>query len=120
MMNGLDKEAASKYASNKKQVEFSKNLFLTWDDDGSGVLEADEIIKPLVGMGLSTDANFARKLLIALDPKATKKGAPPPDLDNLSINLADFIKIFKSDKTSEHVTKILKKAAIDRKHEQIE
>jgi len=34
--------------ANRKNVEFAKNLFQSWDDDGSGTLEAQEIIKPLV------------------------------------------------------------------------
>lgn len=25
---------------NRKNIEFAKNLFISWDDDGSGVLEA--------------------------------------------------------------------------------
>jgi hypothetical protein len=40
-------------ASNRKHIEFAKNLFISWDDDGSGVLEAEEIIKPLIRLGLS-------------------------------------------------------------------
>lgn len=27
----------------KDQIEFAKKLFYSWDDDGSGVLEIDEI-----------------------------------------------------------------------------
>ena len=48
---------------NRKHVEFAKNLFISWDDDGSGVLESEEIIKPLVGLGLSSDSKFAIKIL---------------------------------------------------------
>jgi Ca2+-binding EF-hand superfamily protein len=50
-------------AINRKHVEFAKNLFVSWDDDGSGLLEPHEIIKPLISMGLSSDHNFARKIL---------------------------------------------------------
>lgn len=50
-------------SSNRKHIEFAKNLFISWDDDGSGVLEADEVIKPLVGLGLSSDSKFAVKIL---------------------------------------------------------
>ena len=59
--------------TNRKHIEFAKNLFISWDDDGSGVLEAEEIIKPLVGMGLSSDSKFATKILQALDPKGAHK-----------------------------------------------
>jgi len=41
---------------NRKNIEFAKNLFISWDDDGSGVLEASEIIKPLVQLGLAPDS----------------------------------------------------------------
>jgi len=49
--------------ANRKHIEFAKNLFISWDDDGSGLLEPHEIIKPLIGMGLSSDHNFAKKII---------------------------------------------------------
>lgn len=55
--------------SNRKHLEFAKNLFISWDDDGSGNLEPEEIIKPLIGLGLSTDHNFGKKIIQALDPR---------------------------------------------------
>ena len=48
---------------NRKNIEFAKNLFISWDDDGSGILEADEIIKPLISLGLAPNSAFAIKLL---------------------------------------------------------
>ena len=54
---------AHHHSTNKKLIEFAKNLFISWDDDGSGVLEAQEIIKPLVSLGLSTESKFATKIL---------------------------------------------------------
>ncbi len=53
----------TKNLNNRTHIEFAKNLFISWDDDGSGVLEAEEIIKPLVGLGLSSDSKFAIKIL---------------------------------------------------------
>ena len=53
----------AKDLNNRKHIEFAKNLFISWDDDGSGVLEAEEIVKPLVGLGLSSDSKFAIKIL---------------------------------------------------------
>ena len=53
----------SQYSSNRKHIEFAKNLFLSWDDDGSGILDAEELVKPLISLGLSSDSKFATKLL---------------------------------------------------------
>ena len=51
-------------------IEFAKNLFVSWDDDGSGVLEAKEIIKPLISLGLAPNSDFAIRLLQAVDPSS--------------------------------------------------
>ena len=69
---------------NRKNIEFAKNLFISWDDDGSGILEADEIIKPLISLGLAPNSAFAIKLLQALDPG--KKGQQK-EKDELRITL---------------------------------
>lgn len=71
-------------------IEFAKDLFISWDDDGSGILEADEFIRPLIKLGLAPNSDFAIKLLQALDSTAqTKagKGKIPRDPANLKINL---------------------------------
>lgn len=48
---------------NRKNMDFAKDLFISWDDDGSGILEADEIIKPLISLGLAPNSDFAIELL---------------------------------------------------------
>lgn len=63
----------AKEGHNRKHVEFAKNLFISWDDDGSGILEPNEIIKPMIGLGISTDHHFAKKIIAALEQKITKK-----------------------------------------------
>ena len=78
---------------------------MSWDDDGSGVLEADEIVKPLVALGLSSDKGFAMKILAALDPRSKAEKAD----SELRIMLPDFIKIFKQDKVSEALIDVIKK-----------
>ena len=76
-----------------------------WDDDFSGVLEAQEVIKPLVSLGLSSDSNFARKILQALDPRTKAE----KNKSDLRISLMDFIKIFKTDKVSESLITVINK-----------
>jgi hypothetical protein len=61
------------------------------------VLEASEIIKPLVQLGLAPDSQFARKIINSLDPRSSQE----KEKTDLRITLQDFIKIFKSSKVSE-------------------
>ena len=68
---------------------------MSWDDDGSGVLEEGEIIKPLLSLGLANDSDFWKQLLSSLDPKADN-----PEHDEYSLTLKDFIKIFNLDKAT--------------------
>lgn len=42
-------------------------MFILWDDDGSGELDITEITKPLITLGLSTDSQFVKKLIKALN-----------------------------------------------------
>lgn len=58
---------------NRKVLQFAKDLFLTWDEDMGGTLDADEIIKPLVALGLASDSSFARKIIQALDQRTTEQ-----------------------------------------------
>lgn len=93
-------------AENQKAiVKFARDLFMSWDDDGSGILEAEEIVKPLVALGLSSDKGFALKILAALDPRSKAEKAT----SELRIMLADFIKIFKTDKVSEALVNCINK-----------
>lgn len=91
----------SKTETNRKHVEFAKNLFISWDDNGTGELNSSEIIKPLIAMGLSSDSKFAHKLLQALDTSNKKNKT------DLKLTMLDFIKIFKSDKFSEQIKDII-------------
>lgn len=79
------------FQAQQKAKDFARELFLSWDDDNSGVLEAGEILYPLLALGLSSDMQFAEKLLGALDPEGGQN-------DDLSLKIHDFIKIFKPDK----------------------
>ena len=100
----------------RKHIEFAKNLFLSWDDNENGQLDAEEIIRPLVALGLSSDSRFVIKLLQALDPnsghtlqqKQQQHGGS--NVEDLKISLREFIKIFKSDRASDRIALVVKKA----------
>ncbi|CAI2382258.1 unnamed protein product [Moneuplotes crassus] len=77
----------------KDQIEFAKKLFFSWDDDGSGVLEIDEISEPLITLGLAPDKKFVVQLIKSLDSKFESIVD-----EELSITLKDFLKIFRNDR----------------------
>lgn len=74
-------------------VQWMKKLFESWDDDGSGVLEIDEICEPLITLGLAPDKKFVAQLIKSIDPKFLNK-----DDEDLSITFKDFLKIFRTDR----------------------
>ncbi|CAI2374676.1 unnamed protein product [Moneuplotes crassus] len=83
-----------KSGSNKKNIiKFAEKLFYSWDDDGSGILELEEIADQLISMKLAPDKVFVANLIRSLDPKFLNKAD-----DDLSVNLKDFLKIFKDDR----------------------
>lgn len=47
---------------NRKNLEFAKDLFISWDVSGDGMISEGEVIKPLVSLGLAPDHKFARKI----------------------------------------------------------
>lgn len=95
-------------AATKKTIQFAKDLFLSWDDDGSGILEEEEIIHPLLSLGLASDSAFSRQLISTLDPKADKPGH-----DEYELTLKDFVKIFSIDKFTQKMVNMVKKESMD-------
>jgi Ca2+-binding EF-hand superfamily protein len=43
-------------------LEFAKDIFVSWDENDDGLMEEDEVIKPLVSLGLAPDSKFARRI----------------------------------------------------------
>lgn len=81
---------------------------MSWDDDGSGILEEEEIIHPLVSLGLASDSAFSRQLISTLDPKADKPGH-----DEYELTLKDFVKIFSINKFTQKMVNMVKKESMD-------
>jgi Ca2+-binding EF-hand superfamily protein len=64
-----DKSIDPEEAKTRKNVEFARDLFISWDDNGDGNIDEQEIIMPLVSLGLAPDSKFAKKICQALDPR---------------------------------------------------
>lgn len=52
-----------KVVEDKKQKEFIKDIFLALDEDGSGTMELDELIKGMLSLSLSQDIDFAKQVI---------------------------------------------------------
>ena len=88
---------------NKEQIDFAMKLFSSWDDDGSGVLDFEEIARPMISLGLSTDPTFVQKLLEAINAKFTTAGG----VEDIKITMKDFLRVFRSDKLADKIEKII-------------
>ena len=94
----------------KDQIDFAKKLFYSWDDDGSGILELDEIAEPLIALGLAPDKVFVAQLIKSLDSKFLNQND-----EDLSVTLKDFKKIFRTDKYMKDI--ILKPTKVENNKE---
>ena len=90
-------------ASNMDQIDFAMKLFASWDDDGSGVLDFEEIARPMISLGLSTDPTFVLKLLEAIDAKFANVG----NGKEIKITMKDFLRVFRSDKLADKIEEIV-------------
>ena len=75
---------------------------MTWDENNNGVLEADEFIAAMINFGLAPNLQFATKLLQVLDHRSGGK-----DVKDLKITLNDWIKIFRSNNSSESLLNMI-------------
>ena len=66
--DGEEEEAAT-----RKNLQFAKDLFISWDNDNDGKINESDIIRPLISLGLAPDSNFARKICQALDTKSSSR-----------------------------------------------
>jgi len=90
----------------RANLEFAKDIYLSWDENGDGDMEENEIIKPLVSLGLAPNSAFARKICQALDPRTAKQKERG---DPISLTLDDFVRIFKNDKISDALMEVITK-----------
>lgn len=91
--------------TNQKDLQFAKDLFAVWDSDGNGSISENEIVRPLVSLGLAPDAKFAIKICRSLEPKNSNRKPGEP----IELQIEDFLNIFKSDKVSDQLMEIVKR-----------
>ncbi len=90
--------------TNRKHLEFAKNLFLCWNDDGSGLVSGSEVLEPLTALGLSQDSKFVKLLIGSLQNRSTSL----KELTDLKLDIVNFVKLFKSDPVSETIANVVK------------
>lgn len=90
----------------RANLEFAKDIYLSWDENGDGDIDENEIIKPLVSLGLAPDSAFARKICQSLDPRTAKQKEKG---EMISLTLDDFVRIFKNDKISDALMAVIAK-----------
>ena len=106
------------YSHVKKQKDFIQKVFEAIDEDGSGTMDQEELIKALLCMGLSQDVGFAKRVLKTFkenqdlvrqkllkkkirmgEAVAEKKSkfSRPKNEGTLEFSLKDFLSIFQED-----------------------
>jgi hypothetical protein len=76
-----------------------KTLFDALDDNGNGTLEPDELILPLLAMGISPDSKFIGKSLMTI--------YKTNDLSEIKIKRDEFTNIFRGDVRTDYILETL-------------
>lgn len=105
-MHKNNKELDQTELQTRANLEFAKDIYLSWDENGDGNIDENEIIKPLVSLGLAPDSAFARKICQSLDPRNAKQKEKG---EMISLTLDDFVRIFKNDKISDALMQVIAK-----------
>lgn len=71
-------------------IEFAKDLFTSWDVNGDGSINENEMIISLVSIGMAPDHKVARKICVAIDPRENKV----EENQEFELCLDDFLAIF--------------------------
>ena len=83
--------------SNQKLIEFAKDLFTSWDANGDGSINENEMIISLVSIGMAPDHKVAKKICIALGPRNHQDESN----QEFELCLDDFLAIFNQDHISD-------------------
>lgn len=94
---------------NINTLVFAKEFFHIVDINSNGFLMFDELATAMVGLGITSDQSFVKKVLKAANPQ---KFCSEVGYATGKLPLHDFLKLFKQDTISEHITDCLRAIAI--------
>ena len=93
-----------RFNQRENDVQFAKELFHIWDENGNGSLDIGELALPMIGMGIINSRENIMKLI-----KALSIGDAP---EKVQVTIVDFVQIFKTnpfvDRTIEAMRAIIK------------
>jgi hypothetical protein len=111
----------------KRQRSLIRDIFVAIDEDGSGTLEVDELIKALLSLCLSQDITFAKQIIYLFeeqyilreskeDPKCRIQGErifrSREERGEPSYSYKDFLKLFKKDPIGENIITVMENEII--------
>lgn len=99
----MEKRKKNMFKSNRQHLEFAKGLFLSWNDDGSGIVHAEDVIKPLTALGVASNSKLVESLVQQLGG-AQGKGRP---IEDIQIDMLNFIKMFRTDSVSKTIAEVI-------------
>lgn len=92
----------------QERKNFIKDIFKALDEDGSGALDQDELIKSLISLGLSQDIRFAQRIVGIFKENQERKNKQSEEIE---YDLSDFMDIFKIDKFSDQILFVINESA---------
>jgi len=105
----LTKKGDQTSRKTKEIVEFAKNIFKSWDTNGSGEVPINRVIEELIELGMSQDHRFVESLVQEMQKIGFN---PKPGL----ILEAQFVEFFKWNKSVERAFLLLKEEAAKQKN----
>lgn len=106
----------------RQQRDLIRDIFVAIDEDGSGTMEIDELIKALLSLCLSQDIDFAKQIVYLFeenlilsesqkDPRMRLLGErivkSKEERGEISYSFQDFLRMFKTSILGERVMRII-------------
>jgi Ca2+-binding EF-hand superfamily protein len=88
-----------------------KDIFISLDEDESGTMDQDELVKALLSLGLSQDIVFAKRIVNILKENKLKQNKS----NYLEYTFKDFQYLFKEDTYGDKILNLINKEMSNRK-----